>query len=157
MSVRGSDFFETLLWCTFYVDLLKEEQALVHSAESTLFYVSFFSIEPQRFDDKVINVEWCWYHSSVFRCYFVVDVDRVLTACAALSSFVPPRNQWDAGDDSIWITSLQYWKDVESCLTLSDICFYWKGALWITSLPACEYFPQSKWISFSSIPFPFPV
>ena len=42
-------------------------------------------------------IEWCCvdyiyplFAVNIFICYFVVDVDRALTACAALSSFVPP-------------------------------------------------------------------
>ena len=89
----------------------------------------------------------CWFHWSMFRCYFVVDVDRVLTACAALSSFVPPRNQWDAEDDSHWITPAA---GLERCWKLSDTfryLFLLKRSA-VNNIPACEYFPQSKWIYF---------
>lgn len=61
------------------------------------------------------------YPLFVVICYFVVDVDRMLTACAALSSFVPPRIQWDAVDDSIWITPAA---GLEECWKLSDTFRY---------------------------------
>ena len=85
---------------------------------------------------------WCWQGADSLCSFVFICAAKDPMRCSRWQHLNNPR-------------PLQDWKNVESCLTLSDICFYWKVVLWITSPchSACEYFPQSKWIYFSNFLF----